>query len=317
MASPISLKYNATLVGRVDMTNTLAIFRVQQDTAFENEDAGPAFEPGQYAVLGLNNEADLSKGYVRRAYSIASPPSETRWMEFYIRYVNQPTSNNPLTHLLWDLRVGDRIWVGSKIVGKFTLANTVGRDDPRLKVFVAAGTGLAPFVSMVRQIANHLPDNAPLPDDLIILHGASHPHDMGYQEDLEMMMNQLKRQYFQTVSRPHLHPDWSGDTGRVETFFDAEKLVDLEARLGREPGFLTPETSVVFVCGLQGTIAQTLIRLFRRGFVPNDRKIRQALKLPDHLAPSLFFEQYDTLPILDLQDDRLLNSIRESMPDGF
>lgn len=317
MASPKSLKYNATLVWREDMTDTLAIFRLQPDAAFENASAGSAFEPGQYAVLGLNNEADLSKGYVRRAYSIASPPSETRWLEFYIRYVDQPTSNNPLTHLLWGLKTGDRIWVGPKIVGKFTLADTVGRDDPRLKVFVAAGTGLAPFVSMVKQIADDLPDNAPIPDDVIILHGASHPHDMAYKEDLEVMLNQLQRRYFRTISRPHLHPDWSGDTGRVETFFDVEKLVDLEARLGREPGFLTPETSVVFVCGLQGTIAQTLIRLFRRGFVPNDRKIRQALKLPDHLAPSLFFEQYDSLPILDLQDDRLLTSIRESMPDGF
>lgn len=310
------LTYNATLVGRDDFSDTLAIFRVAPDAGPDDESV-PSFVAGQYAVLGLNNEAEPAKGRVKRAYSIASPPGEKRWLEFYIRYVNQPSSDNPLTHLLWRLKEGDRIWLGSKIVGKFTLADTVGSDDPRFRVFVAAGTGVAPFVSILKQLSEGASSTGVSLDNVVLLQGASHPHDIGYQRDLELVLNRVRQRYYPTISRPHLHPHWSGDTGRVETFFDAEKLEDLEERLGREKGFLAPENSIIYICGFQGTIAETLIRLFKRGFVPNDRRLRHALKVPDHLLPTLFFEQYDTEPILDLSNQAFLDSLAELFPVGI
>ncbi len=309
------LTYNATLVGREDLTDTLAIFRVSPAAGADGA-AVPSFVAGQYAVLGLNNEAEPAKGHARRAYSISSPPREKRWLEFYIRYVNQPTSDNPLTHLLWPLKAGDGIWLGPKIVGKFTLADTVGIDDPRFRLFVAAGTGLAPFVSILMQLAAGAASPGCSLENVALLYGASHPQDMAYQRDLERVLNRAGRHYYPTISRPHLHPEWSGDTGRVETFFDAEKLPDLEKRLGWKKGFLTPENSIIYICGLQGTIAETLIRLFKRGFVPNDRRLRQALKVPDHLSPTLFFEQYDTEPILDLTNQPFLDSLAKDFPAG-
>jgi len=139
------LEYNATLLERLDLTDKLSILRVRPDPDWGAEADGqiPDFEGGQYAVLGLNNAAAPEKGSVQRAYSIASPPEEKRWLEFYIRFVDQPASDNPLTHLLWELKAGERLYLGRKITGHFTLAKTVGTEDPRLKVFVAAGTGLA------------------------------------------------------------------------------------------------------------------------------------------------------------------------------
>ena len=312
-----TLNYNATVVSREDLSPTLAIFRIASDGEHETGSAVPQFIAGQYAVLGLNNTAHPEKGYVRRAYSIASSPTEKRWLEFYIRYVDRPTSGNPLTHLLWDLKQGDRIWVGPKVMGKFTLADTIGEDDPRFKLFVAAGTGLAPFISILKQLADPEHNKAGLPEDVALLHGASHPHDMAYREDMETLFEGMNSRYFPTVSRPKEHPDWKGDTGRVETFFDDEKLETLERRMGKAPGFLTPQNSVIYICGLQGTISQTLIRMFRRGFVPNDRKIRAALGLPDHLAPSIFFEQYDSLPILDLDNSEFVQSIIATIPGGL
>ena len=316
MAPSKLLTYNATIVDRDDLTDSLAIFRISPVAGTDDETV-PSFVAGQYAVLGLNNEAEPAKGHVRRAYSIASPPREKRWLEFYIRYVDQPTSDNPLTHLMWKLRAGDRIWLGPKIVGKFTLADTVGIDDPRFRLFVAAGTGLAPFVSMVKQMTDRASSPGISLENVALLHGSSHPEDMAYQRDMELVLNRIRQRYYPTISRPHLHPDWSGDTGRVETFFDAEKLQDLEERLGWEKGFLTPQNSIIYICGLQGTIAQTLTRLFKRGFVPNDRRLRQALKVPGHLSPTLFFEQYDTEPIIDLNNQPLLDSLAESFPAGI
>lgn len=314
--------YNATLIHREDLSDTLTIFRIQPDGAANGSGGGellvPEFVAGQYAVLGAYNEDESEKGFVRRAYSIASPPEERYWLEFYIRFVDQPTSDNPLTHLLWKMEVGARLWLGPKVTGRFTLAHTVGEDDPRQKIFVAAGTGLAPFVSILKNVMqqNVVADRSQA-SNFILLHGASHPHDLAYKEDLEKALNLVRQRYFPTISRPQLHPDWQGDTGRVETFFDAEKLEDLERRLGLEPGHIAPERCVAYICGLQGTIANTLIALFRRGFIPNDRRIRAALGLPKDVVPALFFEQYDSMPILDLSNAAFIQSLRETFPAGL
>lgn len=295
MAKPV--EYNAILVERIDLTDKLAIFRVKPDETWGAAGDGqiPEFEGGQYAVLGLMSERDPEKGAVLRPYSISSPPEEKRFLEFYIRYVDQPASENPLTHLLWKLKPGDRLHLGRRITGHFTLAKTVGPEDPRLKVFVAAGTGLAPFVSIV---LSYLRRGVP-PSQFAILHGARQPQDLGYREDLQRIFRELPSRYLPTVS--DLPEGWDGDTGRVETFFDDEKLSVLEARLGLEEGELTPQRAVIYICGLYGTIHNTLVHLLARGFVPNDRAIRQGLGLHDEPS-SLFFEKYDDVPILDLSN---------------
>src|SRR5690606_36966382 len=112
----------------------LGIFRVKADKPWS------AFVPGQYAILGLNH---AEKGGVMRAYSIASAPYlHNDYLEFYVRYVNEPTSDNPMTHLLFSAKEGDRMYTREKLQGKFTEEDTVGKDDPRLKILVASGTGL-------------------------------------------------------------------------------------------------------------------------------------------------------------------------------
>lgn len=297
MAKP--LQYNASLVERVDLTPRLALFRIQPGPNWGRDGEGqiPDFEGGQYCTLGLNNDEQSDKGSVSRAYSVASPPEEKRWLEFYIRYVDQPASDNPLTHLLWKLRPGDPLWLGPKIVGHFTLAKTVGEDDPRLKVFVAAGTGLAPFVSMILSWQRR---ELPL-DRFAVLHGVSHPEDLGYREDLQTIFADMPSRYLPTVSRPAQTQGWTGQQGRVETFFDTEKLGDLEQRLGFAEGEFVPERAVVYICGLYGTIHNTLVSLLRRGFVPNDRTIRRDLGL-ESVPASLFFEQYDSVPVLDTKN---------------
>ncbi len=311
MAKPI--EYNATVLERVDLTDKLAIFRVKPDRGWGGDPAGagqiPDFEGGQYAVLGLNHPTDPEKGSVLRPYSIASPPEEKRFLEFYVRYVDLPESKNPLTHLLWDLKSGDRIYLGRKITGHFTLSRTIGEDDPRLRVFVAAGTGLAPFVSILASCVQRGLD----PSRFAVLHGVSRAEDLGYREDLLSVFGNLPDRYAPTISRPGENPNWTGCIGRVESFFDHERLSELEARLGLEEGGLTPDRAVVFICGLYGTIHHTLLRLMRRGFVPNDRRIREGLGLLDQ-PPTLFFEQYDSAPVLDVRNKAELEILLAETP---
>lgn len=306
MAKP--LEYNATLIERIDVTDALTIFRIQPDQPPAQR---PWFVPGQYCVLGMNNAEKPELGSVRRSMSIASAPEDEGPVEFYIRWVAKPESENPLTHLLWKLRNGDRVYMRPVAAGVFTVKDTVGVDDPRLRVMVAAGTGSAPFVSMVRSEIRRNP-GADL-SKWVLLHGASYPADLGYRDELHGMVERNQLRYWGTVSRPKEAHGWTGDTGRVEAFFEPARLADLEQRLGLPVGGFNPRNVVIFICGLTGTITGTIIPLIDRGFIPDFKRIREALGVPADAKDSVFYEQYDTEPVIDVKDPSVVEPLRERM----
>lgn len=306
MAKP--LEYNATLTERVDITDALSLFRVTPDQAPAQR---PWFVPGQYCVLGLNNAEKPQLGSVRRSMSIASAPEDDGPIEFYIRWVAKPESENPLTHLLWKINSGDRMYMRAVAAGVFTVKDTIGLDDPRLRVMVAAGTGSAPFLSMLRSELRR--DPAADLSKWVLLHGASYPADLGYRDELMRMVDRNRLRYWGTVSRPKEAPDWKGDTGRVEAFFDGARLEDFERRLGLPAGGFTPDNVVIFICGLTGTITGTIIPLIDRGFVPDFKRIREALGVPAEIKDSVFYEQYDTEPVINIKDPSVVEPLRVRM----
>lgn len=305
------LEYNATCTAREEISNGLDVFRVRPD----DQDAIETFVPGQYTVLGMNHP---EKGPVSRMYSIASPPDTLPdYFEYYVRHVDEPESDNPLTHLLFTLQPGDRLWMGKKAKGNFTVEHEVGEDDPRLRICVSAGTGLAPFTSMVFHAHAR---NKPL-NRYLVMQGAKFPEDLGYREQLESIMNPSGQppRYFPSVSRREMGaPDWPDEAlrGRVESHLEPGRIEGLEQRAGLEPGFIRPENAVVFICGLQGTIATATLHLLHRGFVPRELKLRKAIGIPDEVPASLFFEQYDSNPILDLKDEELMNECRRRLAEN-
>ena len=125
--------FSATLAEQIDLTDVVARFVVEPD------DGPDPFEPGQYITLGLLDGDRL----LQRPYSTASPKGSRSHHEFLIRRVPGGT----LTPLLWTVPVGGRVRIG-RPKGKFVL--TPG--DERTHLFVATGTGLAPFVSMLRTL---------------------------------------------------------------------------------------------------------------------------------------------------------------------
>lgn len=283
---------NATLVERLELDPTLVIFRIRPDVVPPSGE--PWFLPGQYVTIGA--------GKIQRAYSIASEPGERRWLEFYIRFAREPATVSPLTHLLWKMPVGARVHLGEKVAGRFTLERTVAAGDTRVKVLVAAGTGLAPFVSMVRH-AERVGDGVGL-SRLAVLHGVSHPHELAYRDELTDAVARFGLRYHPTVSRPAGHPEWTGLTGRVESLLEDGRLDSLELR---------PDRAAVYVCGFRDTIAGSVRRLLGRGFIPEDRRLRRMLGIPDEASPSLFFEQYDLEPVFDANDQALIASLRSEL----
>jgi ferredoxin--NADP+ reductase len=220
--APDDEKYNATLVRREDdETPDLARFWVKADGE------APAFEPGQYMTIGVYADELL----YQRPYSVCSAPASRadEGYEFYVRLV--PILR--FTTLLWRLPVGHQMRIiGPK--GRFMLEP----DDDRAHLFVSTGTGIAPFISMCRQL---LLDGRPR--RTVMLHGCSYQDELGYRELLEGWEREgtYPVTYVPTISRPReaRNADWGGLTGRAEAV-----VLDVCRSQG-----LMPEQTVVYLCG--------------------------------------------------------------------
>jgi ferredoxin/flavodoxin---NADP+ reductase len=211
------------------------------------------FEPGQYATLGLVGR-DGPK-LIQRPMSVSSSAEELSEYEFFIRLVD----GGGFTPLLWERKVGDPINIkGPK--GKFLL-----QDDGRRAVFVASGTGLAPFISMIDTLRARGRTH-----DVVLLHGVSHEHDLAWRDKLTALESagDFPLRYVGTVSRPAANPGWTGCTGRVEAIVASQ--LD-------EHG-LTAETATLYLCGNPEMITAVEEIAAERGFPPEH--VRKELYWP-------------------------------------
>ena len=238
LIAPEHETYNARLIKRVDHTDDLATFWVR----FDGEPTH--FDPGQYMTIGVYADEKI----VQRPYSVASPPevAATEGYEFYVRLV--PILR--FTTLLWRLQVGHGMrMIGPK--GRFLLEP----DDKRTHLFVSTGTGIAPFIAMMRQ---HLIQGAP--PRVVMLNGSSYVDELGYRDQLEAWQRDgtYPLTYVPTISRATdpQNAGWQGRTGRVESIV-LDVCRDLELR---------PEDTVVYICGNPDMIINVEERLMGAGF---------------------------------------------------
>ncbi len=143
--------------------------------------------------------------------------------------------------------------MGTRAKGMFTMAQV---PKERNILMVATGTGLAPYISMLRSQVWGNPDQG-----IAVLHGASHTWDLGYRGELEELAGRNANfTYLPVVSRPQENPDWSGRGGRLPEWLESAEL---------EPscGFpLDPEVTHVFLCGNPGMIRAAEAILTARGY---------------------------------------------------
>jgi ferredoxin--NADP+ reductase len=162
--------YNATVVTIRPCTPGLWILRVRPDAAL-----GP-YHPGQYTTLGLGAweprvdsfDRELirpaeTRSLIRRAYSFCHPildagsgdlarPESLDFHEFYVMLLTGSAEGDFLPHLtprLFRLAEGDRIHLGRKVAGRYTLEGVGAHEDV---VFAATGTGEAPHNAMIWQL---------------------------------------------------------------------------------------------------------------------------------------------------------------------
>ena len=164
-------------------------------------DGRPTFAPD------YDEDGQQRTGPVMHSYSIASAPWETRergYLEFYV--VQETAGGVPgrLSTVLLGLPCceDEPINYVDRIVGSFTLEKLA--HDAKRVVMVGTGTGLAPFVSMIKQL-NH--ESAGARSDgriYTLLHTNRTVEELGYHQQLREMAAAalFDFEYVPTVSRP-------------------------------------------------------------------------------------------------------------------
>jgi ferredoxin-NADP reductase len=158
------------------------------------------FVPGQW----LSVKANTPEGEeMTRAYSIASPPSENGHVAFCLNRVQDGFMSNHLCSLC----------EGAAITFQGPFGDFILRPPLRDTVFIATGTGIAPFRSMLHWLlAEH---DRHHDREFWLLFGARREQDIYYREEFERLAAKHGNFHFlPTLSRAH--DDWKGLRGYVQ-----------------------------------------------------------------------------------------------------
>ena len=188
------------------------------------------FKPGQFLQLGVypDGEEGVEDAIINRPYSVASPHGEE--LEFFIVLVPE----GELTPKLWALEAGDPLLVNDRGAGRFSLDHTP--DAEHLWLF-ATGTGLAPYVAMLRT-------EAPWKrfKKIVIVHGVRHEADLAYTEELSKHRDAYPGQFelIQSLTREQSEVAMRGRIPALLASGQLEKAADCK---------LSKESSAVMLCG--------------------------------------------------------------------
>jgi ferredoxin-NADP reductase len=165
--------------------------------------AGFSFRAGQHVKMGVPG--------LLRTYSLASAPHE-EGLEFFVELY----PGGRLSEALRRVGPGAAMALGRRASGDLQL------DAERVNQFlIATVTGIAPFVSLLRDHLRHPRGRY----RFFILHGASHADEFGYAAELAALMARDPGTfvYLPTVSRPDSprNRGWQGARGRVESLAGA------------------------------------------------------------------------------------------------
>jgi ferredoxin/flavodoxin---NADP+ reductase len=203
---------------------------------------------------------------IRRAYSVASSSRAEEFIEFYLGLV----PSGELTPRLFALQPGHRLFLGPKATGMFTLGR-VPKD--KHVILVATGTGLAPYMSMLRSDIE-----CGGPQKVAVLHGARCSWDLAYRTELMSLSAMCPNiTYLPVVALKCDDPEWGGLTGYLQDVLFSGEVER------RTPIPLDPAETHVFLCGHPKMIEAARDRLVaERGYTLDQRKEMGTLHLEEY-----------------------------------
>jgi ferredoxin--NADP+ reductase len=170
------------------------------------------FTAGEFVMIST-----LDPETPNRAYSITSGPYDD-YLEFYSIKVQ----DGPLTSKLQHVKVGDEILVGDKPTGTLILANL---ELGGHLVMMASGTGIAPFISLLRE-----PETYDLFENITVTWTTrTHAEQDCYRD----FLNEMPIEYISTVTQEPAELQ-----GRIQKFM-ADGTVKID----------NPEHQRIMLCG--------------------------------------------------------------------
>jgi len=196
--------YTETVLTVHHWTDRLFSFTATRSPAFR-------FLSGQFTMIGL----EIAGRPLLRAYSMVSASHEE-----HLEFLSIKVPDGPLTSHLQHLAVGDTVLVGRKPTGTLIQDNLLPGETLYM---LATGTGLAPFMSIVKD-----PETYERFRNVVVVHGCRLVAELAYRDFLtntlpqdefigEQARTQLK--YYPTVTREPFH-----NTGRLTDLMRSGKL---------------------------------------------------------------------------------------------
>ncbi len=208
------------------------------------------FRSGEFVMIGLPKEDGKP---LLRAYSMASPSYEEE-----IEFLSIIVQDGPLTSRLQHIKPGDPIYLGKKPTG--TLVTDALLPGKRL-FMLSTGTGLAPFMSLVRD-----PEIYGMYDEVIVVHSVRRVKDLAYRDLLESKLegdplledeDRERMIYVPTVTRESFR-----NQDRIQVMIDDGRLFEQS----KGPKRFVPENDRVMLCGSMSMIKDHAADLEARGF---------------------------------------------------
>lgn len=232
---------------------TITSIQQWNDDLFSLKMTRPAsfrFRSGEFIMIGLPKEDGKP---LLRAYSMACPSYEEE-----LEFLSIIVQDGPLTSRLQHIKPGDPIYLGKKPTG--TLVTDALLPGKRL-IMLSTGTGLAPFMSLVRD-----PEVYGMYDEVIVVHSVRRVKDLAYRDLLESKLegdplledeDRARMIYVPTVTREDFHT-----TDRIQVLIDDGRLF----KDSKGPKHLVPEEDRIMLCGSMGMIKDHAADLESRGF---------------------------------------------------
>jgi ferredoxin-NADP reductase len=229
------------------------------------------FRAGQHLVFAF----DIGGREVLRSYSMSSPPTRPDTVNITVRRRDGGVVSSWLHD---ELIPGRAVRAISTPLGDFTL-----EDHPAAAyLLLAAGSGITPFLSMLREMHDTGTDL-----DVVLAYGARTPAELACSAELTQLAAEIPGVRLLLV--PSTAPeDWSGQRGRISADLLRRAVPDLLSRMvltcGPEP-FMHDVQQYLLALGCAAD------RLHRESFTFADPAVSLALEAApasDHLSHSGF-----------------------------
>jgi ferredoxin-NADP reductase len=248
----------------------------------------PPFRPGQYVNLFVDVDGVLTS----RPYSISSPPTAEE-MGDVCDTLDLTVRDKPdgfvAPYLLNEVRVGDELETTGP-AGSFYHEPLIDGDD---LVFLAGGSGITPFISIIRDAVRGRGSTPPL--RMHLLYGSRVPEDVIFGDELaDLAAEHPNLDYALVISEPP--PDCRGLVGFLDADLIHERVGDVRGK-------------TFYVCGPNVMYNFCLDALTELG-VPRHKIKRELYGPPDDVTRQLGWPE--ELPADTLFDVEIVSSTLES-----